>query len=219
MGKQVSADAPPFDWLDNPLVRRAYQQSPEDATLLDVLDKLLETMHELEDRFPGVPFRDILSAPESGRSRMQIVATLRKTGASEDDIALVFGEMKPFIWDNVDDDAFELVRQGKTHAELVELGYSPTAATNILAVRFPLSVAERQAVDLSIGEGMTAGQIEREHGIGRATTRRGLRKQRYQEWLDRKMMGVGRLSVAVWGSSFFGGLLLLAHAMIGTASL
>jgi predicted DNA-binding protein (UPF0251 family) len=192
-----------MDWLDNPIVRQAYRMSPDDSELVDVLDKLLEILHELEDRFPGVPFRDILSTPDTGRDRMRIVATLRQTGASEDDISIVFGDMKHFDWDQVDDRAFELVHRGVTKRELLDLGYTTSGAESVLGIRTPLTPTEEKALDL-VQQGMTIGEASRRLGLNRATTRRAVRKYRYREWLAAQQSKLIGIAAAVAMSLAFG---------------
>jgi hypothetical protein len=88
--KEVSVAAV---WEDHPFVRRATSLAAEagDPSPLRVVEELLGVMHEVEDRFPGVPYREIISdrAQMSGFDLRRIRATLRKNGACEADIALV----------------------------------------------------------------------------------------------------------------------------------
>ena len=51
-------------WLDHPIVRHARAHLDGDATPLDLLEGTLGVMLELEARFPGLPFGQVLSAAE-----------------------------------------------------------------------------------------------------------------------------------------------------------
>jgi hypothetical protein len=81
------------EWRDHPLVQRAVIEADKagDLSTLGVLDNLLTLMNEIEDRFPGIPFRDLLQdrAQMHGTDIHQIRKTLRRFGACEADIAIV----------------------------------------------------------------------------------------------------------------------------------
>jgi hypothetical protein len=177
------------DWLDNPLVKRAFESVPDETPLLDVLEKLLETLHGLEDRFPGVPFRTILSAHEPSPDRLRIIGTLRRTGATDEDIQLVFGNcgVIPTDADLVDEKAFEMVAAGATTQDLIDAGYTRTAAENISAVKNPLTKSEQVALDLLLREDVSFGEAARRLGFSRVTPRRAMRKHRFQEWCAKNM--------------------------------
>lgn len=80
-------------WEDHPLVLRAEKAATEagEPTPLRVAEELLNVMNELEDRFPGIPFADVLADPaeKSGWDMRRIRGVLRRNGACEADIALV----------------------------------------------------------------------------------------------------------------------------------
>lgn len=80
-------------WEDNPLVLRAKYKATEagEPTPLRVAEEMLAVMNELEDRFPGLPFADILADPaeKSGWDMRRVRGVLRRNGACEADIDLV----------------------------------------------------------------------------------------------------------------------------------
>lgn len=80
-------------WASSPLVAFAADIATQagEPTTLRTLEELLDLMNELEERFPGVPFAEVLAdkAAQSGFDTRRLRATLRKNGACQADIALV----------------------------------------------------------------------------------------------------------------------------------
>jgi hypothetical protein len=80
-------------WEDHPFVQRAARLAEEagEPSTLRVLEELFGIMYEVEDRFPGVPFSDVLQdqAQAKGWDLVRIRRTLAKNGACQADIALV----------------------------------------------------------------------------------------------------------------------------------
>lgn len=74
-------------WHQNPLVLRAVENS--NGTPHGVLTELHQIMLDVEDRFPGVPFAQLLSDPAQRPDMRRMRGTLRRGGACEADIALV----------------------------------------------------------------------------------------------------------------------------------
>jgi hypothetical protein len=82
-------------WIENPLVKQAVRlntpKEGEGADMRQVLLTLHDQLTELEERFPGVPFAEIIGEKmewdtcEIARVRR----TLKANGASPEDIALV----------------------------------------------------------------------------------------------------------------------------------
>lgn len=75
------------NWQQDPLVKRAAENS--DGSPLGLLEELHQLMLDVEDRFPGVPFGQLLSDPVQRPDMRRMRATLRRHGACEADIALV----------------------------------------------------------------------------------------------------------------------------------
>lgn len=77
------------DWHDYPLVAAAREEVPGDTGAF--LSKLLDLMNEVEDRFPGLPFSEVLRNPyeRNGNTARTVRGQLRKAGACEADIAIV----------------------------------------------------------------------------------------------------------------------------------
>ena len=74
-------------WLDNPIVKAAArrQRLPNIRSLFISLHSVL---HDLEDRFPGVSFRELLSGSSGGRPD-NFIESLAEAGCDVDDIAIV----------------------------------------------------------------------------------------------------------------------------------
>ena len=75
------------DWLDDPMVRTASDRG--DGSAVSTLTHLHDVMCEVEGRFPGVPFGEVLAANKSTGDLRKVRNTLRRLGACEADIALV----------------------------------------------------------------------------------------------------------------------------------
>lgn len=77
----------------DPLVRQAARLANEagEPSPLRVAEELLGLMNELEDRFPGLTFSEILRDPATlpPRDVQKLRNQLRRNGASQADIALV----------------------------------------------------------------------------------------------------------------------------------
>jgi hypothetical protein len=78
---------------DHPFVLRAARLAEEagEPSTVRVLEELLGIMHEVEDRFPGVPFSEILQdqTQADGYDLARVRRTLQRNGACPADIALV----------------------------------------------------------------------------------------------------------------------------------
>lgn len=127
-------------WLDSPIVRHVSRHySPADTL------ELLEGVHlyctELEDKFPGVPFRQILSSHESP-SPWPTLRTLARTGTSPESLAVVFGRFEfrkePTVegsrsrFDTVTPEFLsDIQRLGASRTALSDAGYGQTASDNM----------------------------------------------------------------------------------------
>ena len=75
------------DWIKDPMVKHAMVKAESDPRRL--LFELNETMLDIEDRFPGVPFSTIMSARDKPRPK-GLRALLASKGASDADLDLLF---------------------------------------------------------------------------------------------------------------------------------
>jgi hypothetical protein len=81
-------------WLDHPIVRHARGSLPVDAQPLDLLEATLGVMLELERRFPGIPFGELLGATDTDVDTSTLRARLARAGVSTEDMALVVPDMQ-----------------------------------------------------------------------------------------------------------------------------
>jgi hypothetical protein len=83
-------------WLDHPIVRHARHNLPRDASALDLMEGTLRVMMELEARFPGVPFADILSAAEveTDVDTSRLRATFEAAGVSKEDMLILLPDAR-----------------------------------------------------------------------------------------------------------------------------
>ena len=163
-------------WMKNPMVKEAARKAKGDT--LGTLEVLLDTMNELEDRFPGVPFETILSRaggrPDNLRER------LRGVGACEADIAIVCGEHAPMAEAIADSrkELWALASSGLSRQDMLALGHSVSYVTN--ARNLPEPMSERQELALQmVADGVSAVQMVGA-GISRATRWLAIEKQAYQ---------------------------------------
>lgn len=83
-------------WLDHPLVRHAQAHLPAETSTLDLLTETLRLMNELEGRFPGIPFEEILSAPMASEADLEAMrGEMSAAGVSPIDVYTVAGGPKP----------------------------------------------------------------------------------------------------------------------------
>lgn len=77
------------EWSEHPLVRHAVEET--DGTAEEVMFALHDLMVEIDERFPGVPYREVLSDPleREGQDVNTFRRQLRKAGVCEADIALL----------------------------------------------------------------------------------------------------------------------------------
>lgn len=112
------------DWATHPLVEHAATNSDD---TLGALEALLSTMHELEERFPGVPFTEICDAPRADLAdRADLASRMLRAGASPADVdtvcGLTTGPGRMRSWDDGLTD-----RERQIYA-LADLGLSSTQA-------------------------------------------------------------------------------------------
>lgn len=83
-------------WLDHPIVRHARRNLPSDATPLDLLENTLGVMMELEERFPGIPFGQLLSAAEveSDEDSARLRCAFEVAGVSREDMLIVLPDAR-----------------------------------------------------------------------------------------------------------------------------
>ena len=83
-------------WLDHPMVREASARG--DGTARATLTALHDIITEVEERFPGVPFGQILAGPSLGQgARRSVRNALVRNGVCEADIALILPPTEPAV--------------------------------------------------------------------------------------------------------------------------
>lgn len=179
-------------WFDNPIVREAarrLESRGEDLSGRDLLFELSGMLNELEDRFPGVPFADILAArtrpdPEAVRRGMSAA------GVSPDDIDTVLGAPAGTPDRKLATEAnFDLVASGADVDEIMATGVPRSAALELVALRQPYSPLQQRIVDeyerrAAADTPPTTIGLARLLNTSRPTVYKALAKRHYLAWLD-----------------------------------
>lgn len=79
-------------WVNHPLVEQAIEKADGDPLL--VLEKLSETLNDLEERFPGLTFDQILQ-PTRRYDKRVLKSTLMREGYCEKEANSILGIGKP----------------------------------------------------------------------------------------------------------------------------
>jgi len=169
------------EWFDHPLVREAQRGLKDDSSPIDLFVNLYGVLTELDERFPGIPYRTVLAAPTaSGLDKNALALQMREAGVSDDDIQLVTAQCG--LDGELDESLFPMVRDRQPLGAWLDHGVSTGAARNFMRLHRPLTAKEQRAWEL-IKEGYTIGEIHRTTGLGRPTIRSAKRKIQYQLWL------------------------------------
>jgi hypothetical protein len=165
------------DWVEHPLVREAARDADDALGLLSQLNKL---MLEVEDRFPGVPFRQILERPQAALGKLDRIAMLRDAGIDEDLIADLEGpvDIEPG-WGETE---WTYAATDLTYSELQELsGWSRGRCAEVVALRGAFTRTEDKVIE-AVQAGATISEAARLVGVARNTARRAVRKFKYVAW-------------------------------------
>lgn len=166
-------------WLEHPLVREAQRGLSDDSSPIDLLVNLYNVLTELDERFPGIPYRTILGAPTEP-NKAKVIALMKEAGVSSEDICLATAQCG---FDGaLDESIFPMVRDQKPMQAWIDEGHTPGRARELMRLHKPLSEKEQRAWKL-IEEGYTHGEVRRRTGLSRPTIRSAGRKIQYQLWL------------------------------------
>lgn len=174
-------------WSQHPLVTTATRRLGDNYSALDLFEELHGIMTDLEDRFPSIPFADILACHDPGtvRNRQQIQTTLIAAGVTKDNIEALIG---PVPNDGLGVSEYQLALSNVEHKDLIKhYGYSVTTAGLIRSLRQPITAIENRVLDmLDKFPDMSMAELERRLKLNRSTVRKAVRKGRYQLWAQRQ---------------------------------
>jgi hypothetical protein len=172
------------EWNEHPLVRLAEQRS--DGSLLSKFEVLLGLLDEMETRFPGIPFRDILSMSDVTLETREVYErVLRDAGVTDRDIDIVLSKGGPQAghvapWD---DERYELVNSSLTRQELLQLGYSIYTVEAVLRMRRPPSEEDYEIV-AELNKGHSIGTVVERGGYKRYAVMDAAQRFNYRSWLE-----------------------------------
>lgn len=172
-------------WEQHPLVTHAIVTAGPSAQPIDVASALMDTMHELEDRYPGVPFEMILTAPRA-ENPDEIARQMLACGVSPDNIKLATG-IKPRRYTpaaGLTEDLFEHAQNDTPVTELQELGYSESAIRAVRTMLKPMSAIHLRVAQACLDRGMSIKGAATEFGASASTVKDGIAKEAYKRWLD-----------------------------------
>lgn len=161
-------------WLEHPLVREAHHGLRDDASILDLFENLRRVLDEVEDQFPGVPFRTILSAYETPDPE-RVRKTMRQAGVPEKNINLAIGFPEEDFVGKIPKRVMQLLWVDAPKQVWFAEGFTKAAWRLWRRLAKPLSEIERRAVQ-KVMDGLEI------HGHERRTARAGFRKLAYQKW-------------------------------------
>jgi DNA-binding CsgD family transcriptional regulator len=171
-------------WVEHPLVRKASENA---ESVRDTAIHLHRILCELEDRFPGVPFGQILAGPAPELNVRQLVGAMRWAGVAERDINRVVG--REALADRWDDDWvfwFGKLKDGAKRKDLRTLGLSKRQAELVSRARQPLTDLEQQVLE-HLFDGLSQHETAKLVECSLDTIAAALMKHRYRRWLDRNL--------------------------------
>lgn len=186
---------PGDDWFEQPLVRFTMDRLGVTKGTADARTLLLamhDTMRQLEERFPGIPFRDVYSCRPNHKQRVR--RAMRAAGVSDADITLTLGPTthrkrqgsRPKLPGHLDPEVYEKIRASASISQLADrMGLSYDRAEYLRSLRRPLTEKEAQALAvIEENPGLLLRQVAARVGVTRATVNRALGKQHYRQWLE-----------------------------------
>lgn len=175
------------EWFEHPIVKRVQDMAPEGASARHVLIALSDTLNELEDRFPGMPFSEILGSAERPQP-IQVAQELKLRGVSDADLALICesrtGQAGSASLSYFDLRDLEAAHAGVPGAELERQGWPQRKAKEVCRMRQNVSGNELKWARLILDQGWNVNQVVRELGVPRYQVRVGLAKVVYRRWLQ-----------------------------------
>lgn len=173
-------------WSQHPLVTTAARRLGPSYQAVDLLFELHGLMTGLEDRFPTIPFREVLAChnPGSPTDRKRIHREMTQAGVSPQDIYTLIGDPD----DTLGEQEFQLALDDVPRKVLIERhGRSHAQAEAIRGVRTPPTPKELLVLD-SVGDApiTNKAQLARDLGTTLDVVRKALRKRRYWAWLDQQ---------------------------------
>jgi hypothetical protein len=167
-------------WLEHPVVRHAIGRAGDGATLTDVLFALHEVLDQFDTRFPGIPIRDILSAPQVA-DRAALAKRLKTAGVSSEDVSLITGQADG--QDQIGEVEFQIAYDDVPASEIVAVyNRKKTQAEHIRSLRQPISDLEQEVIDVWPTV-MNKAEAARLVGCSIGSVRKALRKHAWRQWV------------------------------------
>jgi hypothetical protein len=167
------------EWLRHPVVQRAAEAAGGTHDPLLLLEKMVEVMNELEDKFPGVPFDKILN-PTTPASKNRVYAHLvNECGLTEEEATAA---TSGFTGDTVGE-----VSNGRrlNRAELFAKVHAGAPLEDFeRADRRHVQVLRRQPTeaDIEVGRLIAMGANQEESGRSKNTYHAAKLRMEYAEW-------------------------------------
>lgn len=160
-------------WYHNPIVRNVLGRFTDPPSAFAVFDALSSMLNELEEKFPGLSFNEILyGQSETASKRDRIRATLSAAGVAAEDIDLVAPSQ------------FSMAASGLSETELErEYGVSASTASEIVKLRQPPSDRERQIAAL-VDAGQKPAHVAKALGVSRSTVKRAMERVAYEAMMN-----------------------------------
>lgn len=177
-------------WLSHPITEHVIDDAGLDPER--VLFHYIAVLNDIEDRFPGVPFRDLFGMVDGTVSVNKVRSGMRQAGLSSQQIDEALsgtpgarGQDRVAVadWD-YEADLFPLLAAGAASDDLVvHLAVGRNRAEELLTIRSPMNERQQRCIDL-LDAGMNLSEAGREVGVSRNTVRKAELKRWYQRWLE-----------------------------------
>lgn len=173
-------------WSRHPIVKLADQMIGPEGSPLELLETCSALLDDLEERFPGMSYAEILALRRS-KDKRRVARRLRVHGVSTDDITATVGEGYAEVSrDEFGVDEYRLAAQDLTLDELVARGMAVTKARTVRALRRDLTELDRQIIAMwtEQGEQIPTLEICRRLACTRPKVQTSLRKHGYRTWCE-----------------------------------
>ncbi len=167
-------------WLDHPLVREAQHGLRDDADIVELFENLSGILNELDERFPGIPFRTIQQALHNEVEPETMHKILVKAGVNSDDASLVVLDPNAR---GLTPGVMNLIREDVPVSEWQRRGFDERSAQRLRALTLPITDAEMRILTLT-EQGVSPIEASRRTGISKPTAYQAARKRKYQLWLE-----------------------------------
>ena len=174
-------------WVDHPIVAYAIERADGAASPLQVAESLLEVMNDLEDKFPGVPFADILGMARRV-DEPEVRETLEKLGVAVDpDEGYVYATEGHARYMEAFAEVARWADLGLSGKEMMDRGVVRIRANRIAGLRRPFAQPSYRSWAIRVVEGGEAiATVAEDVGANYATVKWAAYKLMYHRRMEHR---------------------------------